>query len=92
MLGARQVPTARVPVMYESTVASSLISHLVSAVSGGALYKKASSLVDQLGEQVFADHVDILERPHLPGGMGSAAWDNEGVATSEERVLVKDGV
>jgi PmbA protein len=91
-LGARQVPTAKVPVLYESTVASSLVSHFISAIGGGLLYKKASFMVDQLGEAVFASQVDIMERPLLPGGIGSAAFDSEGVATASTRKLVEGGV
>ena len=90
-LGARQVPTARVPVLYDSTVASSLLSHFVSSISGGALYKKASFMVDQLGNDVFADCVSIMERPHLKGGIASASFDNEGVATTPTRSLVDAG-
>jgi PmbA protein len=91
-LGARQVPTSRVPVLYDSTVASSLVSHFIAAISGGVLYKKASFLVDQLGNNVFTDNVNIVERPHLKGGIGSSSFDNEGVATASTRTLVDEGI
>jgi PmbA protein len=91
-LGARQVPTARVPVLYDSTVASSLVSHFFSAISGGVLYKKATFLLDKLGKDVFTGNVNIVERPHLKGGIGSASFDNEGVATAPTRTLVDEGV
>ena len=91
-LGARQVATVQVPVLYDATVSSSLVSHFISAISGGMLYKKASFMVDQLGKSVFADHVSIVERPHLECGVGSAAFDNEGVVTRPTRVIVDGGV
>ena len=90
-LGARRVPTCQVPVIYEAPVASSLLSHFISAVSGGALYRKASFLLDHLGEQIFPDFVRIHEQPLLMGAMGSAAFDSEGVAT-EARDIVNDGI
>ena len=90
-LGARRVPTCQVPVIYEAPVASSLLSHFISAISGGALYRKASFLLDHLGEQIFPDFVRIHEQPMLMGAMGSAAFDSEGVAT-EARDIVNDGI
>jgi PmbA protein len=90
-LGARRVPTCQVPVIYEAPVASSLLSHFISAISGGALYRKASFLLDHLGEQIFPEFVRIYEQPMLMGAMGSAAFDSEGVAT-EARDIVNDGI
>ena len=90
-LDARRVPTCQVPVIYEAPVASSLLSHFISAISGGALYRKASFLLDHLGEQIFPDFVRIHEQPMLMGAMGSATFDSEGVAT-EARDIVKDGI
>ena len=90
-LGARRISTCQVPVIYEAPVASSLLRHFINAVSGGALYRKASFLLDHLGKQIFPDFVRIHEQPLLPGAMGSAAFDNEGVATAP-RDIVRDGV
>jgi len=90
-LGARRISTCQVPVIYEAPVASSLLRHFINAVSGGALYRKASFLLDHLGKQIFPDFVRIHEQPLLPGAMGSAAFDNEGVATAP-RDIVCDGV
>jgi PmbA protein len=90
-LGARKLSTRRCPVLYEAPIASSLLSHFVSAVRGGALYRQASFLLDHLGKPVFSPFVHIHELPHLPGALGSAPFDNEGVATAA-RDLVRDGV
>lgn len=90
-LGGGPVKTTQVPVLFEAPVASGLISHLVSAISGGNLYRKSSFLLDSLGKQVLAPSVSIFERPHLKRGLASAPFDNEGVAT-QERELVANGV
>jgi PmbA protein len=86
-LGSRRVPTASVPVLFESTVAVGLMGSLVHAVSGGALYRGASFLLDSLGRPVTADHLDITEEPHLLKGKGSAPFDDEGVRTRARRVV-----
>lgn len=90
-LGARRVPTAEVPVLFECTVAAGLLGALVQAISGGSLYRKASFLLDSLGTQVLPPHVDVVEDPHQRKGKGSAAFDDEGVRT-QPRSIVEGGV
>jgi PmbA protein len=90
-LGCRRVKTAQVPVMFEAPLASGLISSLISAVSGGSLYRKSSFLLDSLGKPVISSIVDIEEQPHLARGLASSAFDGEGVAT-KARMLVQKGV
>ena len=90
-LGARRIATRRAPVLFEAPVAGSLLSHFVSAVRGSSLYRKASFLLDKLGEPVFAPLVRIHEQPHLKGALGSAPFDDDGVAT-HTRDLVTGGV
>ncbi len=88
-LGAKQIATCTVPVLFEAPVASSLIGHFASAVSGGNLYRKSSCLLDSIGQQVFADDINIRELPHLPKGLASSAFDDEGVATVSRNVVEK---
>ena len=90
-LGADSVSTERVPVLFEAAVARGLIGHLVGAVKGSALYRRASFLVDRLGEQLFPAWMQMVERPHIPRALGSAAFDAEGVATADSP-LIADGV
>jgi PmbA protein len=90
-IGARQLGTRQCPVLFVPEVARGLIGHLISAVSGGALYRKSSFLLDHLGKKILPDFVEIVERPHLPRGQASAMFDSEGVATAD-RDLIRDGV
>jgi PmbA protein len=90
-LKSRRVATAEVPVLFEAPVAAGLLGSFVQAVSGGALYRKASFLVGCLGEQVLAAHLDLHEDPHLPKGKASAPFDDEGVRT-RPRSVVDGGV
>ena len=90
-LGAKRLATGRMPVLLAPEVAKGLVGSLVAAVSGSALYRKASFLRDQAGERLFPEWLNLLERPHLPRGSNSASFDAEGVATRERR-LVDAGV
>lgn len=90
-LGSRRVKTMEVPVIFQAHLATGLIGSLVQAVSGSALYRKSSFLLDSLGQQIFPGFVNLSERPHLPAAMGSSPFDQEGVATRDREVLV-DGV
>lgn len=86
-LHARKLGTREVPVLFEAPLAAGLIGHYVQATSGGALYRKATFLLDSLGKPVMADHLDLDEDPHQPKGKASAPFDDEGVRTSRRRVV-----
>jgi PmbA protein len=90
-LGARKIATTQVPVLFEAPIAASLLGHFVAAVSGGSLYRKSSFLLDSAGKQVFSAAVNVSEQPHLPKGLASAPFDEEGVAT-HPRDVVRSGV
>ncbi|MCZ6803680.1 MAG: metalloprotease PmbA [Proteobacteria bacterium] len=90
-LGSRKLSTRQVPVIFEAPVASGLFSAFITAISGGSLYRRASFLLDKKGEQVFANHINIGEQPYLKKALGSAPFDNDGVAT-KKRNIIKDGV
>lgn len=90
-LGARTLATGACRVLFTPEMSRSLVGHLVGAVSGGALYRRASFLLDQQGQQLFPKHIDIIERPRLPRAPASAVFDSEGVATREQP-LIERGV
>ena len=90
-LQPRSLPTGQVPVLFAAEVARSLIGQLLGAVSGGALYRRASFLLDSVGTQLFPDWFAIDEQPLLRRGLRSTAFDGEGVAT-RDAALVQGGV
>ncbi|MGN6389087.1 MAG: metallopeptidase TldD-related protein, partial [Burkholderiaceae bacterium] len=90
-LNARQLATRKCPVLFEAPLAAGLLGAFVQATSGGALYRKSSFLLDSLGKQCLAPHIQIVEKPHIVGAVGSAPFDEEGVRT-ERRDVVRDGV
>ena len=90
-LSSQGLKTCSVPILFEPTLARSLIGHLFSAISGGALYREASFLVDSIGKQILPEWLTIKELPHILGALGSVPFDNEGVRT-QERNIVENGV
>jgi PmbA protein len=90
-LGARKIGTSEMPVLMSPEISRSMIGHLVSAVSGSALYRNASFLKDCAGQRLFPEWLTIRERPRVPHGQGSASFDGDGLAT-RDRNLVENGV
>ena len=90
-LNGRKLKTRKCPVIFEAPLAAGLIGSFVHAVSGGALYRKTSFLLDSLGKKVFPDFVQISELPHLRGAASSTPFDDDGVAT-HDREVVHNGV
>ena len=86
-LGARKISTRNCPVLFESPLAAGLLGTLVQALSGGALYRQSSFLMDSLGKQVLPAHIDIDEDPFVKRGKGSVPFDDEGVRVAARRVV-----
>ncbi len=89
-LGAKPIKTGQYPVLFEAALASGLIGNLLSAISGGNLYRKSSFLLDSLHTQIASPLLHIDEDPFVLKGAGSSAFDSEGVAC-QRRTLVEDG-
>ena len=90
-LSSRSAPTGTYPVLYTPSMASGLIGHLIGALSGGALYRRASFMLDSMGEKILPEWLSLVERPHLSGALGSANFDGDGVAT-RSKAFVEDGL
>ena len=90
-VGARRLSTRQSAVLFAPELARGLIGHLIGAVSGGALYRRASFLLDHAGKQIMPSWLNIVERPYLLRGQGSGAFDAEGVATRDS-ALIENGV
>ena len=86
-LKARKIATTECPVLFESPLAAGLLGSFVQAISGGALYRKSSFLLDSLGKQVLPKHIDIFEDPFVKRGKGSSPFDDEGVRVKARQVV-----
>ena len=88
-LGAKKINTMTTPVIITSQLAAGFIGHLVAAIGGGSLYRKATFLLDRKGEQIFPSWMTIEEKPHLPGYLASTPFDHEGLATKDLTIIDK---
>ena len=90
-LGAKRVKTQAAPVVFDAEMAASLLRHWAGAVSGSALYRKTSFLLDKLGEKIATAGVSIDDDARIPSALGSKPFDGEGLPTRRTPV-VEDGV
>src|SRR5664279_6075758 len=90
-LGARKVKTARVPIVFENTVAGSLIGHIFEAVNGDSVYRGASYLAGKLNEKIAGENINVVDDGTMRGGFGTSPFDSEGVP-SRKTVVVENGV
>ena len=86
-LKSRKIPTTECPVLFESPLAAGLLGGFVQAISGGALYRKSTFLLDSLGKMVFPKHINITEDPFVLRGKGSSPFDEEGVRVAPRKVV-----
>ncbi len=89
-LGARRPATGRMPVLFDPSLASGLVGHLMGAIAGGALYRQASFLCDRLNTPLFPEWFSLGERPMEVGAMASSPFDGDGVQT-RDNVFIRDG-
>jgi len=90
-LGARKVKSCKAPVIFDPSSAKSLIGHMLSAISGSALYQEASFLKNDLNQSIFPQWFSLYENPFLLGGFGSRNFDSNGVQT-KQRHVINEGV
>lgn len=81
----------RYPVLFDPRVATSLLSHFSAAITGSSVARKATFLLDKLGQRIFASGVRVIDDPLRPRGLRSRPFDGEGVAVSRA-ALIDDGV
>ncbi len=79
-LGARKPKTGNFPVYFEPSAAKSLWGHFLKAISGSNIFRNESYLADRLHTRIFSPNITIVDDPTLIRGLGSRAYDNEGVA------------
>jgi PmbA protein len=86
-LGARQIPTQALSVLFVNHAAVSFWKYLIAAAMGGNIYRRSSFLLDKLSQLILPEHISLLEKPFLSKGVGSAPFDDEGVYTREKTFI-----
>ena len=90
-LDPRKLSTRRAPALFVPELARGLIGHFTAAIRGSSQYRESSFLLNSVGQQLFPSGFSVSERPHIPKAVGSAPFDDEGVAT-RDRELIADGI
>jgi len=90
-LNPGKLASGAMPVVYDPRVGSGLLGHLAGAITGAAVARRTSFLLDQLGQKVFAEGIVVRDDPHRPRGLRSKPFDGEGLPTSA-RDIIADGV
>ena len=90
-LGGRKVKTARVPIVLDPMVATSILGHIFEGINGDSVYRGASFLAGKLGEKIAGDHVTVIDDGTMVGGFGTAPFDGEGIPT-RRTVVIEKGV
>ena len=81
-LNPAKMESAALPVVFDPRVGAGLLGHLTGAISGQAIARRTSFLLDGLGTQIFADGITISDDPHRPHGLRSRPFDGEGLPVS----------
>jgi len=88
-LNPRKVGSGQFPVLFDPRCSNSLLGHLGGAINGSSIARGTSFLKDRLGEQIFPEHIVIVEDPHRAKGMKSKPFDAEGIANQRRNIIDK---
>lgn len=88
-LGARKVPSTKVPIVLDRTIAASVLGSIFEAASGDSIYRHSSFLVGKLGEKIAGENITIIDDGTMPGGFGTTPFDGEGVPSRKTTVIEK---
>ena len=85
------VKSGQMPVVFDPRVGGSFVGHLLGGIGGASIARKTSFLLESLGAQLFDSSISIVDDPHRMRGLGSRAFDGEGLPTAR-RSIIEDGV
>jgi len=86
-LGARKIHSTRVPIVFDSETAASLLQNIFEAVNGDAIYRQASFLEGKLGQKIAAENITVVDDGTIPGGFGTTPFDGEGIPSRRTPVI-----
>ncbi len=91
MLGAKAIPTQKLPLVLDPHVGTNILEVLANALSSDAVQKGKSLFMNRIGNEVGAEALSIIDNGRLPNGLASAPFDGEGVSTQETK-LIENGI
>jgi PmbA protein len=90
-LGAKKAKTAKVPIVFDPMVSTSILEHIFEGINGDSVYRGASFLAGKLGQKIAGDNVTVIDDGTIPGGFGTSPFDGEGIRT-RRTVVIENGV
>ena len=91
LLGARKPPSARLTVVLDNRVTTTLLSILAGTLSGESVLKGRSLFANRVGEEVAVGSITLVDDPTNPEAYGASSFDAEGLAC-RRNLLISDGV
>ena len=86
-----KLKSGSMPVIFDPRVGNSLLGNLAGSITGGAIARKTSFLLEKCGKRIFAKGVNVIDNPLRQRGMRSRPFDGEGLATHETSIIL-DGI
>ena len=75
----------------DTSVATKLISPVITALNAASIQQKMSFLDGTIGQQIFPEGMTLMDMARTPGKNGSRLYDTEGVAT-KDAPIIENGV
>ncbi len=90
-LNPKKIKSQKTKILFTPNIAKGLIGNLLSAISGGNLYRESSFLLGKIDQKIFPDFVTISENPHIAKALGSVLFDSDGLKT-HDKIIVASGI
>jgi PmbA protein len=86
-LNPTKLASGAFPIVFDPRVGSSLLGHLISAITGPAIARKTSFLLGREHEPLFDAGITVSDDPHRRRGLRSKPFDGEGLATAPRNIV-----
>ena len=90
-IGQVKIASGKYSMLVENRAARRLISMLMSPMSAASIQQKSSYMDGMLNKAVTSKVLTIIDNPHIPGGLGSRNFDEDGIA-ARERTIIQNGI
>ena len=90
-LSPKKIGSEKISIIFDKRIAKGMLSAFASAISSSAISRGTSFLKDKINQKIFADSINVFDKPDILKGLGSRSFDNEGVKTDTLK-LVDNGI
>ena len=90
-LSPKKISSEKISIIFDKRIAKGMLSAFASAISSSAISRGTSFLKDKINQKIFADSINVFDKPDILKGLGSRSFDNEGVKTDTLK-LVDNGI